>query len=668
MPRHHRRCNPSRLIRMSVCCAATFTCAAAQPAAHDDEIAFAGAQLCKPHEIALPAELRAAPDAQFEIEADALESRDDTLWLRGNAHVRQGARGLFAQEIIYHRAARRAEAGGDVALYNARGDVLRAARLQMELDDFAGEARDVRIAFAAGAADGDDENENESQNKNNTGDAPRKVALFARATAERVAFGETMQRMDNVRMSTCVHAAQDARPIARRDVVLSAKQVTLDHARGFGTAKSMTLKFKRVPIFYFPSVTFPINSQRKTGFLFPAAGYADDSGMFIETPFYLNLAPQYDARLTPRLLGRRGAQLAGQFRYLSAHGGGRLRGEGLSSDRQFAGRDRHAISYRHRHARAHWRAAVDLQLVSDHAYLSDFSADADALASSYIARSATFAYRAKHFRLRARAAVYDAANAQVAAIPADKRPHAVLPRLRFALLPQRLGALAGEMEVEYARFRRDAASRGARWRLTPRLSMPLRKPHGYIVPSASLHALRYARNDSAAAGARALSANVPLYALDAGLFFRRSGAVYAHILEPRLRYLRAPYVRSQAELPRFDTGRGSLSSIAHYFRENRFIGGDRIGDTEQVALGLGSRIVRADDGAQLLHVQLGKVFYFKDRMLTLGDGDMPGMPGTAASSGLLLDAAAGGGGLDVTAFARTAAGGGLAAARIKAAY
>ena len=199
--------------------------------------------------------------------------------------------------------------------------------------------------------------------------------------------------------------------------------------------------------------------------------------------------------------------------------------------------------------------------------------------------------------------------------------------------------------------------------------MPLRKPHGYIVPSASLHAVRYARNDPATAGARARSANVPLYALDAGLFFRRDGAAYAQILEPRLRYLRAPYVRSQAKFPLFDTGRGSLSSIAHYFRENRFIGGDRIGDTEQVALGLGSRIVRTDDGAQLLHFQLGKVFYFKDRMLTLGaTDDMPGRPDTAASSGLLLDAAAGGGGFDITAFARTAAGGGLAAARIKANY
>ncbi|MGR3984052.1 MAG: LPS assembly protein LptD [Gammaproteobacteria bacterium] len=645
---------------MFTCCAATFTCAAA-PAAPlaDDQAAFAGAHVCKPRVIALPAELRAAPAAQFELAADEIESRDDTLRFRGNARAVQGARGLFAREIIYHRAARRAEAAGGAALYTARGDVLRAERVEMNMDDFSGEARDVRIAIAA--ADGETGNDD----GNDDGAAPRRVALFARARASRVAFaGEAMQRLENARLSGCVH---DARPVGQQDVVLSAKQITLDHARGFGTAKSMTLKFKRVPIFYFPVVTFPINRQRKTGFLFPAAGYADDSGMLIETPFYLNLAPQYDARLTPRLLSRRGAQLAGQFRYLSAHGSGMLRGEGMSSDRQFAGRDRHALAYRHRHARARWRAAADLQLVSDRAYLRDFSGDIDALASGYTARTAKFAYRAKHVRLDARAAVYDAANDAVAAIAAGKRPHAVLPRLRFALRPPRLGPLAGEVAVEYANFKHDAGRRqGARWLVIPRLRMPLRKSYGYIVPGASWHTIRYALDDSADAGARAPSATMPVYALDAGLFLRRDGAAYAQILEPRLRYLRAPPVHAQEQFPVFDTGRGSLSSIAHYFRENRFIGGDRIGDTEQVALGLGGRILRAADGAQLLHFQLGKVFYFKDRMLALDAND--DRPGTASSSGLLAEATAGAGGLDVNAFARTAAGGGISAARLSAHY
>ena len=33
-------------------------------------------------------------------------------------------------------------------------------------------------------------------------------------------------------------------------------------------------------------------------------------------PYYLNLAPNYDATLTPRIMTKRGFQLGGQFRYL----------------------------------------------------------------------------------------------------------------------------------------------------------------------------------------------------------------------------------------------------------------------------------------------------------------------------------------------------------------
>ena len=78
---------------------------------------------------------------------------------------------------------------------------------------------------------------------------------------------------------------------------------------------------------------------------------------------------------------------------------------------------------------------------------------------------------------------------------------------------------------------------------------------------------------------------MPVYALDAGMFFRRNGVNYVHSIEPRLRYVRIAYVEEQKKLPVFDTGAGSMSGIAHYFRENRFLGGDRVGDTEQVALG-----------------------------------------------------------------------------------
>ena len=48
-------------------------------------------------------------------------------------------------------------------------------------------------------------------------------------------------------------------------------------------------------------------------------------GFEYSQPYYLNLAPNYDATITPRLMTKRGFQLGGQFRYLFEQRAGRGR-------------------------------------------------------------------------------------------------------------------------------------------------------------------------------------------------------------------------------------------------------------------------------------------------------------------------------------------------------
>ena len=43
------------------------------------------------------------------------------------------------------------------------------------------------------------------------------------------------------------------------------------------------------------------------------------NGLDVRLPVYLNLAPNYDATLTPRWLSKRGLMTQGEFRYLTEH-------------------------------------------------------------------------------------------------------------------------------------------------------------------------------------------------------------------------------------------------------------------------------------------------------------------------------------------------------------
>ena len=643
----------TRLSRMlTTCCAATFTWSAApaQSPTLDAQVEFAGAEICRPGLINVPATLKAASGGTglpIHIEADSIETEaDNTVILRGSAEVVQGARGVYAERIVYYRDTYRANATGGVVFYTAGGDEIRAEVLDFEVDTFVGNGSGVRIKIA------DDDRPHDGQNDaQNDG----KVYARARGSAQNVDFeGGDFQRLENVTMTTCAEGNDD--------VLLSAREIELDHVAGVGTAKSMTVKFKQIPIFYFPIATFPINDQRKTGFLFPSAGYDNESGVMAEAPYYINIAPQYDATVTPRVLSNRGEQLLGEFRYLGENGRGTLRGEFLPEDDAYKDTDgedadRYAFNYDHRHQFGdRWRATVDWQTISDSDYLRDFASEVanevNVVASSYVAKRAGLDYFGEALRFSARGLAYDSTND---AISRTDRPYQTVPQLQLEVQPRKLGLFRGGVEAQYSNFRHDDKDKvnGTRLRVKPSISVPLEKSYGYIVPKASLQSLRYSLDNHAPADDTP-TVEIPIYSVDGRLFFDRQldygGASYSQTLTPRLFYVNIPEKRGQDGFPNFDTSVGSNSSFAHFFRENRFFGGDRVGDTEQISVGVTSRITDNNTGRQRFKLSLGQIFYLKDREIGL---TAAAKPETENTSGVLGEVtAAVSGNWAVTGFAR----------------
>ncbi|KAG1376897.1 hypothetical protein G6F59_018220 [Rhizopus arrhizus] len=79
-------------------------------------------------------------------------------------------------------------------------------------------------------------------------------------------------------------------------------------------------------------MTFPVKKERKSGFLMPTYGTTSQGGFDFSLPYYLNLAPNYDATIQPRYFSKRGMQLGGEFRYLGAGYSGTLDGTYLPND------------------------------------------------------------------------------------------------------------------------------------------------------------------------------------------------------------------------------------------------------------------------------------------------------------------------------------------------
>ncbi|MDH5573463.1 MAG: LPS export ABC transporter periplasmic protein LptC, partial [Gammaproteobacteria bacterium] len=80
---------------------------------------------------------------------------------------------------------------------------------------------------------------------------------------------------------------------------LKAYKLTLDNETHQGHLTQGVLRFMDVPLFYFPFLRFPIGDNRLSGFLFPLIGSSDTNGTEIILPYYWNIAPNYDATITP---------------------------------------------------------------------------------------------------------------------------------------------------------------------------------------------------------------------------------------------------------------------------------------------------------------------------------------------------------------------------------
>ena len=113
---------------------------------------------------------------------------------------------------------------------------------------------------------------------------------------------------------------------------------------------------------------------------------------------------------------------------------------------------------------------------------------------------------------------------------------------------------------------------------------------------------------------------VPRISLDSGLYIQKTFDELTHRIEPRVKYLHVAKADQDA-LPNFDTGTVGFS-FTQLFSDRRFSGGDRIGDTDQVSLGLSNRWNDNGSGSERYRIDLGQTFYLRDREVGLTAGSI----------------------------------------------
>ncbi len=427
--------------------------------------------------------------------------------------------------------------------------------------------------------------------------------------------------LSQVRYTTC--------PVGNEDWMLQASSINLDTRGEQGVAHSVVMRFKDVPIFYTPYISFPLGEERKSGLLFPSFGHSGNNGFELEVPYYFNLAPNYDLTLTPGLLSARGVQLAAQFRYLTAGSHGQIDATFLPGDAIEHG-DRSYLRYTNiTDFMQGLRFDTDVAAVSDSNYFQDFAVGSDQTSVTYLERRADVLYYDDAWRIRGQLQNFQTIDTSV---DSADRPYSRVPRIQAQGLYQILNSnFEFGLDGEAVNFLRETGPTGARLDLSPEIRWSARGPGYFFEPAVGYHFTQYDLRDVAIGTSSTPTRTLPYARLDAGLVFERdagSQGQRTQTFEPRVVYSYVPY-RNQDNLPIFDSGLPDLN-LTELFRTNRYVGSDRIGDANQVALALSTRLFDHVSGAQYLSATIGQIRYFSIPQVGLPVGAL------AASNGQTL--------------------------------
>ncbi len=112
---------------------------------------------------------------------------------------------------------------------------------------------------------------------------------------------------------------------------VKAARIIVDHNEHMVYFKRAQLEFLGMPVAYFPAFSAPDPTvKRKSGFLFPSAGYKKTLGAFLQTPYFWALAPNYDLTLSPAVYTNQGFLMDVEWRHRLEHGQYSLRMAGIN--------------------------------------------------------------------------------------------------------------------------------------------------------------------------------------------------------------------------------------------------------------------------------------------------------------------------------------------------
>jgi LPS-assembly protein len=219
----------------------------------------------------------------------------------GNVQIYYGGSTLEADKVIYDQTTKRLHAEGNVRLTEEDGKITYGQIMDLSDDYRDGFVDSLRL---------------------DTADQTRMAA----ARAERTAGNYTVFHSG---VYTACAPCKD-NPLKPPLWQVKAARIVHDQNEKMIYFEDARIEFFGTPLAWMPYFAVPDPTvKRKTGFLFPTITSNSKYGAAIEVPYYMALAPDYDATFAPMFTTKQGPLLQGEFRQRLLNGAYEIRAAGI---------------------------------------------------------------------------------------------------------------------------------------------------------------------------------------------------------------------------------------------------------------------------------------------------------------------------------------------------
>jgi len=247
------------------------------------------------------------PNAQMFVQANEIDYdyRGERVVAAGKVQIHYSGSVLEADRVTYDQKTKRLSAEGNVRLTEADGKIVNAERLELSESFRDGFIDSLHVE---------------------TSDKTRLAAVRADVG------GDAQDNRLTVFQSGVYTACEPCKDDPQRPPKWQVKAARIIHAEAEKTIyfEDARIELFGLPIVYFPYFWAPDPSvKRQTGLLAPVILSGKYFGYGVQTPFFWNLAPNYDITLTPMPTSQQGTLMIGEWRHRLLNGAYSIRTTGI---------------------------------------------------------------------------------------------------------------------------------------------------------------------------------------------------------------------------------------------------------------------------------------------------------------------------------------------------